>query len=171
MPKFVISLPDAGEVIRELTGPKVTVGRVDDNTIQIDDPSVSSHHAELTASGSDYLLSDLGSTNGTRLNGEEVDATPRKLSPGDRVRFGKVDAIYETGQNTAAKPLPEEAAAAPAPAASSQRPDDFGNSSPFKRKTAKKNPINAVALAAAVIGLLAAAAAAYFVSTIQPPQF
>ena len=171
MPKLVISLPDAGEVIHELSGAKVTLGRVDDNTIQINDASVSSHHAELTASGNDYLLTDLGSTNGTRLNGEEVDSTARKLRAGDRVRFGKVDAIFEAGGKSESKPLPSEQVASAAPASSSQRPQDFGNSAPFQRKRTKKNPVNAIALAAAVVALLVAGVSAWFASSIQPPQF
>ena len=171
MPKLVISLPDAGEVIHELSGAKVTVGRVDDNTIQIDDASVSSHHAELSASGNEYLLTDLGSTHGTRLNGDEVDSTGRKLRSGDRVRFGKVDAIYETAEKSEALPLPREQAAPAAPASSSQRPGDFGNSSPFQRKRTKKNPINAISMAAAVLALLVAAGSVYFVYSIQAPQF
>ncbi len=171
MPKLVISLPDAGEVIHELTEAKVTVGRVDDNTIQIDDASVSSHHAELVASGNDYLLTDLGSTNGTRHNGDEVDSKSRKLRAGDRVRFGKVEAIYETLEKSEPRPLPSEQAAPAAPAANSQRPGDFGNSSPFQRKRTKKNPINPISIAAAVVALLVFAASAYFVSAIPTPQF
>ena len=56
MPKLLVTLPDGSEVTHELTEDLVTVGRVSDNTIQIEDASVSSHHAELTLRGVDYVL-------------------------------------------------------------------------------------------------------------------
>ena len=49
----------------ELNIERTTVGRVEDNTFQIADGSVSSHHAEIILRGSDILIRDLGSTNGT----------------------------------------------------------------------------------------------------------
>ncbi|HZJ17269.1 MAG TPA: FHA domain-containing protein, partial [Chthoniobacteraceae bacterium] len=69
MPKLQISLPDGTQNSFDLIEDTITVGRVEDNMIQIDDASVSSHHAELVRDGDDYLLRDLDSTNGTRLNG------------------------------------------------------------------------------------------------------
>lgn len=171
MPKLVISLPDAGEVIHELVETQLTVGRVEENTLQIDDASVSSHHAELTLRGGDYFLKDLGSTNGTRLNGAPVEGEEKKLQAGDRVQFGKVETIYEANTQSAARPLPQETATVATPAASSQRPEGFGNASPFQRKRSTHSPINAVALAAGVVAIAAAAAAGYFIYSIVPPQF
>jgi len=170
MPKLVISLPDAGEVIHELTESRLSVGRTDENTIQIDDPSVSTHHAELTVSGGEYRLKDLGSTNGTRLNGAPLEGE-KAIAPGDRIRFGKVEAIYETDGKQGSRPLPREEAAPATPASSSQRPEGFGNASPFQRKRTKKNPLNQAVVALAVVAFLVFAASAYFASAIQPPQF
>lgn len=172
MPKLVISLPDAGEVIHELTDAHITVGRVDDNRIQIDDVSVSSHHAELTRGGSGYILKDIGSTNGTFLNGDPVaEGEEHPLSEGDRIRFGKVETIFESG---ARKESPAQIAGGDAvstPAQSSQRPNDFGSASLFSRKKKKADPVGLVGIGLCVLGLLAAGAVAYIVTGVQPPQF
>ena len=60
------------------------------------DISVSSRHAELTlADDGDYILRDVGSTNGTMLNGRDiVPQEEHKLQDGDKVVFGKIEASY-----------------------------------------------------------------------------
>jgi len=171
MPKLVISLPDAGEVIHELTAPRITIGRVEDNTIQIDDPSVSSHHAELNRSGDRYEVKDLDSTNGTRINGEPLTGAPQPVRTGDRIQFGKVEAIVESSKKQEARPLPQEERAVATPAATSQRPSDFDNASPFQSKRKARRPFDLVAILLTVLGLIAAGGAAYSVSQLLPPQF
>lgn len=68
------------------------VGRVQEAPICIPDATVSRSHAELevTASGDQCFLTDLGSHNGTRLNGEKVSAR-REVRPGDVIQFGKTE--------------------------------------------------------------------------------
>ena len=61
----------------------VTIGRADDCELVIDDPRVSRRHAEIRPSGPDYLLVDLGSTNGTLVNGHRV--TSHLLVGSDRI--------------------------------------------------------------------------------------
>jgi len=90
----------------DLNVDRTTVGRVEDNTFQIADASVSSHHAEILLQGSDLLVRDLNSTNGTFINGEKISEAV--LQPGQTLRFGQVELKIDDGQ-----PLP---AAAPAPA-------------------------------------------------------
>lgn len=85
---------------------RTTVGRVEDNTFQIADASVSSHHAEIILRGTDIVVRDLNSTNGTFLNNNQV--TEIVLKPGQTLRFGQVELKLDDG-----KPL---AANAPAPA-------------------------------------------------------
>ena len=170
MPKLVISLPDAGEVIHELTDSRLTIGRTEDNSLQIEDPSVSTHHAQLDASGDGYTLSDLDSTNGTYLNGEPL-TKPKPLRAGDRICFGKVDVIYEVPGEPGAQPLPQEEAAPAVPAASSQRPEGFGNASPFQRKHVTKEPLNLVATALFVLAIVVFGAATYSIVAIQAPTF
>lgn len=78
-----------------LTGELVCVGRSAENTIRVEEPTVSEHHAELTRQEGAWRCRDLGSMNGTRVNGEPlVGAEPRELRDGDHLAFGAVGAIY-----------------------------------------------------------------------------
>lgn len=73
-----------------------TIGRTDDNFILLSDSSISRHHARIFREGERYTLMDLGSSNGTRLNGKAV-AIPQVLSPQDRVHFGNVEFVFVPG--------------------------------------------------------------------------
>ena len=64
----------------------VSVGRQNDCTIVLGDPNVSRHHAEVRPSGDGFIVADLGSTNGTKVNGSRV--AEQQLSDGDEVTFG-----------------------------------------------------------------------------------
>lgn len=82
----------------ELKAEKTTVGRLPDNAFSIPEASVSSHHAELHMRGSDVLVKDLNSTNGTFVNGERVAESIVK--PGQILRLGTVEMRLETGEQT-----------------------------------------------------------------------
>jgi FHA domain-containing protein/uncharacterized protein DUF1707 len=69
--------------------PRFTIGRDAACDLVLPDPSVSRWHAGLKRCASGWLLDDLGSTNGTRLNGWRV-REPVPVRPGDRVSFGAV---------------------------------------------------------------------------------
>jgi len=69
------------------SGTTFTIGRTQDCDLRISDMSVSRRHAELTRGEDGWLLSDLGSHNGTRINGWLV-REPVPLRPGDMVQFG-----------------------------------------------------------------------------------
>ena len=114
----------------ELIIERTTVGRVEDNTFQIADGSVSSHHAEILLQGSEILIRDLGSTNGTFINNEKITETV--LKPGQTLRFGQVELKIDDGKAVSAPPPPAPAgstapapvaAPAPAPAASKKTVD------------------------------------------------
>src|SRR5579871_6400353 len=109
MPKLVVSLPDTGDAAHDLTEAVITIGRVPDNVLQIEDISVSSRHAQLTLSDDgDYILRDLGSTNGTELNGRPIaEEEDHKLQDGDKIRFGKIDTSYASENPAEARPLPQ----------------------------------------------------------------
>ncbi len=79
---------------------KTTVGRVEDNTFQIAEPSVSSHHCEVLLKGSEVIIHDLNSTNGTFINGEKI--TERAIKPGQILRLGQVEMRLETDAPPAA---------------------------------------------------------------------
>jgi FHA domain len=79
----------------ELDSAQVTIGRAPENDIQLgDDDFASARHARLEPRRDGVWLHDLGSTNGTFLNGAPVDR-PRKLTQGDVVRVGETDLRFE----------------------------------------------------------------------------
>ena len=104
----------------ELNIERTTVGRVEDNTFQIADGSVSSHHAEIILRGSEILVRDLGSTNGTFINNEKIAETV--LKPGQTLRVcARVELKIDDGKPVSAPP-PPPAPGAPAPAAATPAP-------------------------------------------------
>jgi pSer/pThr/pTyr-binding forkhead associated (FHA) protein len=90
---------------QELKVEKTTIGRVEDNTFQIAEPSVSSHHCEVVLKGNEVLVRDLNSTNGTFINGEKV--TEKVIKPGQILRLGQIELRLETDTSaaTAKKPI------------------------------------------------------------------
>ena len=73
----------------------LTFGRAGDNTAVLDgDDYASTHHARVEASRDGVWLVDLGSTNGTWVNGEQLDGR-RRLQDGDVVRIGQTELRYE----------------------------------------------------------------------------
>jgi putative peptide zinc metalloprotease protein len=82
-----VVLPDGVRV--PLTG-ALSIGRAADNTIQLDDRSVSRHHARVLAGGDGAWVEDAGSTHGTFLDGKPVGARSR-LRDGARVHVGNVE--------------------------------------------------------------------------------
>lgn len=73
-----------------------TIGRTDDNFILLSDASISRHHAQIIRQGDQYTLMDLGSSNGSRINGKSIDS-PVPLTAGDRVHFGNVEFVFAPG--------------------------------------------------------------------------
>ncbi len=67
---------------------RTTVGRMPDNDLRVEAEFISRHHAVLVLDGSDTVLEDLHSTNGTFVNGEQIER--RTLREGDLVTFGKI---------------------------------------------------------------------------------
>ena len=85
----------------ELTAERTTVGRVEDNTFQLAEASVSSHHCEILQQGGEIKVKDLNSTNGTYIDGKQI--SEGVLKPGQTLRLGKVDIKLE-GEGAAAAP-------------------------------------------------------------------
>jgi hypothetical protein len=70
------------------------VGRSRDCDIVLEDSSVSRRHAELRPQGSAWTVEDLGSTNGVRVNGSQIDGAHR-LQTGDRIEMGSTEMLFE----------------------------------------------------------------------------
>ena len=136
----------------EVNVERTTVGRLEDNAFQIADASVSSHHAEILLQGSELLIKDLNSTNGTFINGEKISESVLKV--GQTLRFGQVELKIDDGKPVSAP------AAAPAPASKKQaestmvvprgvsltdleqsgaRPSGFDTNASFSKKSNKVN--------------------------------
>jgi predicted component of type VI protein secretion system len=103
-----------------LEGDQLTIGRDSTNEIVINDAEVSRRHARLTFQGGKYVLEDLGSTNGTFVNGQRL-AGPRVLKPGEVVSFGEqIVLVFEATNFDAGATVVSPRAAAAVP--SIQRP-------------------------------------------------
>src|SRR5512143_4015382 len=77
----------------ELTAERITIGRAEDNSFAIPEASVSGHHCEVLKQGSEYLVKDLNSTNGTYINDEPIKEG--RLKPGQVLRLGTVELRIE----------------------------------------------------------------------------
>jgi hypothetical protein len=103
-----------------LEGDQLTIGRDSANEIVINDAEVSRRHARLTFQGGKYVLEDLGSTNGTFVNGQRL-AGPRVLKAGEVVSFGEqIVLVFEATTFDAGATVVSPRAAAAVP--SVQRP-------------------------------------------------
>jgi hypothetical protein len=76
-----------------LSGSRVLIGRSRDCDVQIDDPNVSRRHAEIRRDGDAWVIADLGSTNGVKVNGGRV--AEAELHPGDEIMLGLVKLRFE----------------------------------------------------------------------------
>jgi FHA domain-containing protein len=73
-----------------------TLGRSRDADIVLDDVNVSRKHAEVRPSGGSWIVRDLGSTNGVKVNGRRLDPNrPQSIKPGDVIELGTSRAIFE----------------------------------------------------------------------------
>ena len=102
-----VSKPSGRELI-PLTGQRVTVGKASSNEVALEpDDTVSRLHALLESLGFAWSIRDMGSRNGTYLNGERITAE-RVLRSGDEVRVGKTRLIFWEVKDSAGGKLDEE---------------------------------------------------------------
>jgi hypothetical protein len=96
-PRLLVSGPDAGpdgghQRTYEINTPLVILGRGTDCDLRLVDPGVSRHHAEIRVEDGEVVLVDLGSTNGTFVNGQPVRRVP--LADGTRVTLGRTTLVF-----------------------------------------------------------------------------
>src|SRR6516165_8547522 len=91
---------DRGRVYREVSVP-VSIGREEGNSLRLNDERVSRFHAKVQLDGDDYILTDLESTNGTRVNGTAVQI--RRLRIGDRIGVGRSLLLFGSNEEIAAR--------------------------------------------------------------------
>jgi len=90
-PTGAVVLPDGTRV--PVGDQPISVGRAPDCDLVLADPTVSKRHLELRRQGADVVVADLGSTNGTRVNGAGIQTRP--LADGDEIRLGATVLRYE----------------------------------------------------------------------------
>jgi pSer/pThr/pTyr-binding forkhead associated (FHA) protein len=184
MAKLVIQNQGMTGRAHELNVDRTTIGRVDDNTLQIADPSVSSHHCEVQLHGSEILIRDLNSTNGSFINGEKI--TEKVLKPGQTLRLGQVELKLEAEGAAAASP--NSPAPAPAPVKKQvdatmimprgvsldqleqggARPPGFDTNTAFSKKTNKVNKV--FVIGGILIGLLILGLIVYSLMQVNPQK-
>jgi len=91
---------DRGRVFRDLETP-VTIGREEGNLLRLNDERVSRFHAKVQQDNDDIILTDLESTNGTKVNGQVVPI--RRLRPGDRICVGRSLLLFGSNDQIAAR--------------------------------------------------------------------
>jgi hypothetical protein len=97
---LVLEGVDKGRVYRDLPIP-VTIGREEGNGLRLNDERVSRFHAKVQVEDADIILTDLDSTNGTRVNGTAVQI--RRLRAGDQVSVGRTMLLFGTMEEIAAR--------------------------------------------------------------------
>jgi pSer/pThr/pTyr-binding forkhead associated (FHA) protein len=122
----IVEGPGAGQQV-ELTGP-IEIGRDQSAGLVLDDDLVSRRHVRVTPADGGAVAEDLGSSNGTFVNGEEIHL-PTQLSPGDHLLVGVTvvelrSAAQVADSPTAVRPRPA-ALAAPPPLAIPEREPDY----------------------------------------------
>jgi pSer/pThr/pTyr-binding forkhead associated (FHA) protein len=126
---------DRGRVYREVAIP-VTIGREEGNSLRLNDERVSRFHAKVQVDGDDYILTDLESTNGTRVNGTAVQI--RRLRIGDRVGVGRSLLLFGSNEEIAARMASLAgvgASPAPAPLSHTGKPDYHDESAGDRQQT------------------------------------
>ena len=91
---------DRGRVFRELATP-LTIGREEGNGLRLNDERVSRFHAKVQVDNDDFIITDLESTNGTRVNGNVVQI--RRLRYGDRVKVGRSLLLFGSNDEIASR--------------------------------------------------------------------
>ncbi len=97
---LVLEGVDKGRVYKDLPVP-VTIGREEGNGLRLNDERVSRFHAKVQVEDGDIILTDLDSTNGTRVNNTAIQI--RRLRPGDQLSIGRSMLLFGTMEEIAAR--------------------------------------------------------------------
>jgi pSer/pThr/pTyr-binding forkhead associated (FHA) protein len=144
----------------EIREDQISIGRKADNTIPVDNPTVSGHHCLVLREENRYVVRDLRSTNGTRVNNKEVKDDDVVIKPKDIIQVGSIEFMFDAAQGEVPTDEPvktTDVEVAPGPATA---PESFGNISPFGARRSESKGMWFLVIAA--LGLLALGAVVYF---------
>lgn len=161
--RLTVYFPEDSPTTHEFVENKLTVGRLGDNDVQLDEGSVTVRHAEIVVDESGATLYDLGSTNGTFLNGEQV-TDPVPVKDGDEIYFGNVRAVFaESAPQPSGDSVIEEAVSAGVSEVSLPpgRPSNFSYMSPFPKEAPPKDTLGIAAWAFLGIAIVGATVALF----------
>jgi pSer/pThr/pTyr-binding forkhead associated (FHA) protein len=96
----VLDGADRGRVFQDLT-PPITIGREEGNTIQLNDERISRYHVKIQEDHNRLVITDLESTNGTKVNNEDVQL--RILRFGDMIQLGRSVLLFGSREQIAAR--------------------------------------------------------------------
>lgn len=160
--RLTVYFPEDSPTTHDFVGTKLTVGRLGDNDVQLDEASVSSRHAEIVIRDGTAVLCDLQSTNGTFLNGEQVTGEA-ELKQNDEIYFGNVRSVFvksvtgTVAEIAAAEPVLEEASVV------GGRPENFRYMSPLPKKQVPKDWWDLAGWVSLGLGLLVGAYALFVI--------
>ena len=132
---LVLEGVDKGRVFRDLPVP-VTIGREEGNVLRLNDERVSRYHAKIQAEEGDVILTDLDSTNGTRVNGATVQI--RRLRAGDQLSIGRTMLLFGTMEEIETRRLAHQKAPANGGGAQTIRADELAEAGGRIQVAAKK---------------------------------
>jgi hypothetical protein len=89
---LLLSEADNGQAVNFRLTALTYIGRSEDNQLRLLDPGVSRRHVLVMATPGGYTIRDLGSQNGTYVNGARVDESP--LTDGDRITIGEINLVF-----------------------------------------------------------------------------
>ncbi len=98
-PKLIVLSEQLRGKVFELNKEQVTCGRVDDRDICIKDPTISSNHCLFFKRGEAFVIRDLGSTNGTRVNNIPITGE-QDLVNSDILQLGGIEILYDCDDKT-----------------------------------------------------------------------
>src|SRR5262244_2775646 len=109
--KLIIEDDEGRKTVVPFVRDEITIGRQEGNTIRLTERNVSRRHARLVRQNGHVLIEDLGSYNGTRINGERIQGQS-EISDGDLIQIGDYDlALQSEAAAAASAPAPARAPA------------------------------------------------------------
>jgi pSer/pThr/pTyr-binding forkhead associated (FHA) protein len=115
----------------------VRIGRRTGNPIVLDEPSISGTHCVITRTGGCFVLTDLDSTNGTRLNGAPVHEA--RLNPKDILQIGNVELMFDGDDVEADQSAVAASRGIEFSPELARGPAEFQNGSPFKARNERRH--------------------------------